>query len=75
MIIKCILMGIVIIIIAMLVCGMLYWNFGFFKKFYHDVLGWHQPDDSLKRQIGINTHSYCKHCGADIIQDSQGNWF
>ena len=52
----------------------LYENFGWFKGFYHDVLGWHKPTDE-KEFDGYNTHSHCKYCGKGIMQDSQGNWF
>ena len=53
----------------------LYFAFGFLKIFYHDLAGWHRPDDSPKRFDGITTHATCKYCGKDIMQDSQGNWF
>lgn len=45
-----------------------------FKKFYHDILGWHVPDDTLGFD-GCSLYSTCKHCGKEIMQDSQGNWF
>lgn len=47
---------------------------GWFSKFYHDLLGWHQPTNELELH-GINLCSVCKFCGKKIIQDSQGNWF
>ena len=53
----------------------LYFKFGLFKFWYHDVLGWHTPDDSIQWYDGCSTHTRCKHCGKDIMQDSQGNWF
>ena len=55
-------------------CPIIYMKFGWFKKFYHDILHWHEPDQSIiyKR---LNTHSKCKYCGKHIMQDSQGNWF
>ena len=46
----------------------------FIKRFFHDKLGWHSPDDS-REEAGINTISKCKHCGKRIMRDSQGNWF
>ena len=52
----------------------LYETFGWFKGFYHDILGWHKPTDE-KEFDGCNTHSHCKYCGKEIMQDSQGNWF
>lgn len=53
----------------------LYFKFGFFKFYYHDLLGWHTPDDSPQYSDGCSQHARCKHCGKDIMQDSQGNWF
>ena len=55
--------------------AVLYFKLGWFKFFYHDILGWHTPDDSPMRSDGLSTHAICKHCGKDIMQDSQGNWF
>lgn len=52
----------------------LYFKFGWFKFIYHDIMGWHQPIES----IGFNGCSFtskCKHCGKKIMQDSMGNWF
>ena len=46
------------------------------KWFFHDILGWHEPDPEEGIDIrGINIHAKCKYCGKDIIKDSQGNWF
>ena len=53
----------------------LYFKFGFLKFFYHDFLGWHTPDSSPQYSDGCSQHATCKHCGRDIMQDSQGNWF
>lgn len=53
----------------------LYFKFGFLKFFYHDFLHWHTPDDSPQWFDGLSDHAVCKHCGKDIMQDSQGNWF
>ena len=52
----------------------LYFKKGFGKKLYHDILGWHRPNEEIKA-AGINFKSTCKHCSKEIIQDSQGNWF
>ena len=54
--------------------AILYCEFGLFKRFYHDILKWHKPTDE-KEFDGCNTHSHCKYCGKEIMQDSQGNWF
>ena len=53
----------------------LYFKFGFLKFFYHDFLHWHTPDDSPQWSDGCSDHAVCKHCGKNIMQDSQGNWF
>lgn len=52
----------------------LYNEFGWFKRFYHDFLERHKPTDE-KEFDGVNTHSHCKYCGKEIMEDSQGNWF
>lgn len=47
-----------------------------FKRFYHDVLKWHLPDENGSVEYdGVNIHCYCKFCHKEIIQDSQGNWY
>ena len=54
----------------------LYLWLGWFKRFYHDLLGWHRPDESLDESFdGCSVCSVCKYCGKEIMQDSQGNWF
>lgn len=42
--------------------------------FYHDIMGWHKPDDSVGFD-GASFTSRCRFCGKEILQDSQGNWF
>lgn len=66
-----IILGLFFIIFAPLI---LYLEFGWFKGFYHDVLQWHEPIDECGFD-GCSFHSVCKHCGKEIMQDSQGNWF
>lgn len=61
--------------VCMLVGTVLYFKFGFLKIWYHDVLGWHTPDDSPQHSDGCSKHATCKYCGKDIMMDSQGNWF
>lgn len=54
----------------------LYFKLGWFKGFYHDLLGWHAPDRAKGATCdGVNIHAYCKHCDKEIMMDSQGNWF
>ena len=69
-------LGIILAGIVFMCAGVgLYFKFGFLKFYYHGVLGWHRPDGSPKWSDGLSTHSKCKYCGKDIMQDSQGNWF
>lgn len=64
------------VLILLLVFSPIYLLTGFGKLFYHDILGWHMPDHSVNKTFdGCSVHSKCKHCGKDIMQDSQGNWF
>lgn len=46
-----------------------------FNLFYHNVMGWHLPDDKPQEFDGCSIHARCKFCGKEIMQDSQGNWF
>ena len=58
------------------ICGAIYLihPFKFLAWFYHDVIGWHKPDNSSFSD-GCSEHSYCRFCHKEIMQDSQGNWF
>lgn len=55
--------------------ALLYFWKGYFKNLYHDILKWHEPDDSRGYFDGCNVHCRCKYCKKDIISDSQGNWY
>lgn len=66
-----IVMGVLILFLAF---AFLYLLFGFGKKFFDGVLGWHKPSKEI-RTDGISIQSTCKYCGKKIEQDSQGNWF
>lgn len=68
------LMIIAIVIAIMLIGAILYLVTGIGKRFYHDILEWHKPDDKQSFD-GCSYHSICKYCGKEIMQDSQGNWF
>ena len=46
-----------------------------FNWFYHNIMGWHLPDDKPQEFDGCNIRTHCKFCGKEIIQDSQGNWY
>ena len=53
-----------------------YFKWGIGKWFYHDILHWHQPKkDEENFSDGLSEHNHCRHCGEEIMQDSQGNWF
>jgi hypothetical protein len=57
------------------IAPVLYFRLGWFKFFYHNMLGWHRPANAILWNDGCSQRSVCKHCGRDIMQDSQGNWF
>ena len=59
---------------AFLLLALAYEKTGFGKRFFHDILKWHEPIDE-QHYDGCNWHSKCKHCGKDIIRDSHNNWF
>lgn len=63
-----------ILFVFAIVSSILYHKFGLFKTFYHDVLHWHIPDKYIWAD-GISTHTFCRHCGKELMQDSQGNWY
>jgi len=70
-----IVLGIFILVILLIFAPViLYFKLGWFKKFYHDLLGWHQPINDFKFN-GSSLKSRCKYCGEEIMMDSQGNWF
>ena len=68
-------LSLVILVLAIVfsICNILYKRFGLLKCIFHDKLGWHEP--GIEREFdGCNIHSVCKHCGKEIMIDSQGNW-
>ena len=71
---KLILAVLMTIAIVDLVGSIIYFRTGFGKRFYHDFMGCHLPEDNVWFD-GCSFRSKCKHCGKDIMQDSQGNWF
>lgn len=73
--------SIILLAFAVLYCitlvGGLIWLAYPFKlgtPFFHDILGWHRPNNELTFD-GLSEHSHCKFCNKEIMQDSQGNWF
>lgn len=63
------------ILSVFLLASVIYLKTGLFKTFYHDILEWHQPGKYQRYFDGCSVHCVCKHCGKEIMQDSQGNWF
>ena len=70
-----VIVGAAIFLVVFYTTMILYFKKNWFKRWYHDVLGWHMPDNSPEWSDGCSSHSKCRHCGKDIMQDSQGNWF
>ena len=68
-------MILIVALVIFTITSAIYLRNGWFKIFYHDILGWHQPDNSPKWSDDCSDHCICKHCGKEIMQDSQGNWF
>lgn len=68
-----VLVTIEIAVIIFLICSLLYTHYGFFKRFFHNGLHWHEPTTIWFDDFQV--HSICKHCGKEIMRDSQGNWF
>ena len=65
---------VVLVLLLIYIPPLLYFKKGIFKKFFHDVLGWHEPYEAHSFD-GYNYRTTCKYCGKYIQQDSQGNWF
>ena len=69
----------IVVLVALLACllfGILYVRFGWFKAVYHDIFGWHEPDETKAAEFdGASWHCTCKYCRRPIMLDSQGNWF
>lgn len=67
---------VILVLVLIWVPGIVYLLTGHPKFIYHDILGWHEPDKNAKIwSDGCSSHCRCKHCGKEIMQDSQGNWF
>ena len=69
-----VIVSIAILLIIFFIGGVVYSITGLGKWFYHDILEWHRPNNK-ENFDGCSFHSICKHCGKEIMQDSQGNWF
>ena len=60
--------------ILILIISPFYFKFGIGKWLLHDIMRWHLPDETSSFD-GCSSHSHCKFCNKEIMQDSQGNWF
>ena len=70
-----IIIGMLVDLIGLVAVGAIfYFKKEYFKRFYHDVLKWHTPKNDISSFDGCSFHHRCKHCGKEIMQDSQGNW-
>ena len=54
----------------------LYKKYGWFKHYYHDICGYHIPEEGtiLICRYGLDKHAICKYCGKGIKQDYRGDW-
>ena len=60
-------------LLMFLVCGIMYVQHGWFKAVYHDIFGWHEPDETKVAEFdGVNWNCTRKYCHEPIIK---GNWF
>lgn len=57
----------------LIICQPLYHRFGYGKRIYHNLLGWHLPIKNKQDWKGT-LYSKCKYCSRDIYQDSRGIW-
>lgn len=55
----------------------MYKKHGWFKRFYHDVRGYHVPIDGTILECGrykLERRAICKYCGKEIKQTWEGVW-
>lgn len=52
----------------------LYVTFGLFKRFFHDFVGFHLPDDRKVWLKGDRRHCRCKVCDRILILTDDGGW-
>lgn len=64
----------ILFMLFLLIGGVFYSRKGWNKKFFHDVMGWHEPTKNVTFN-GVRYCSRCKYCKKRIMQDRQGNWF
>lgn len=70
-----------VILLAMFIIALLIWflqliwlitPFRPFKYLCHDILQWHESEESRWQEEGYI--SICKHCGKQIVSDGIGGW-
>lgn len=72
--------GLVIVVVTMALCLMVvclrlvYYVLPRSTWFCRE-LGWHNGDSGEKWHDGCSRHATCSRCGAEVMMDSQGNWF
>lgn len=67
------LIAVAALLLTHLIYGILYVRFGLFKLVYHDIFGWHEPDETKPAEFdGASWHCTCKYCHEPIVQ---GKWF
>lgn len=54
--------------------SLLYLYNGFCKWFYHNILGWHMPDNGNYDIHSSRIVHRCKYCEGNLIKDQRGNW-
>lgn len=62
----------VIFAILFFTCPIIYIKTGKFKHWYHDILEWHEPDESPKWSDGCSLHCRCKYCGKKYYARQSG---
>lgn len=66
----------VLLVFVFTIGGFIYEASGLFKRFYHDIIGWHKPGNHTPIVIehGVEK-SRCEFCGKRILRDRYGNWY
>ena len=63
-------------LLVFLLCGILYVRYGLFKLVYHDIFGWHEPDETTVVETDSgNLYCRCRYCRRLMMRDGEGNWF
>ena len=65
--------GVIISLIIFYGLPVLYFRKGWMKRFFHDILHYHVPDENHLNRYSLT--GICKYCGAKIKVDNNGNWY